>query len=169
MRRAFLLLVLLAALTATLVVPATAGAALPCRIQIYNQWYAAGQISSSYPLACYRDALRHVPADARVYSSLTDDIRAALLAAIRRSHGQKVPALIGKGFHAKKGVLVAKKILRSPPNGPNASAASPTSASSPGGTPLPILVLGGVAIALAAAGAIGAGVRYARNRRGGTP
>ena len=168
MRRVLSLVVLLAALVAAFAVPSTAGAAVPCRNRIYNEWYKSGKVATSFPLACYRDALRHVPLDAQVYSSLTDDIHAALLAAVRREHGQKVPALIGKGFHAKKGVLVANP-LKNPPNGPNGTstnASSPTSSSSSGGTPLPILVLGGVAIALAAAGAIGAGVRYARNRRG---
>ncbi len=164
MGRVLFQLVLLAALTAALAVPQAAGAAVPCRNQIYNEWYRSGKVSTSFPVACYRSALRHVPLDAQIYSNLTDDIRAALLAAIRRAHGLKVPALVGKGFHAKKGVLVANP-LKNPPSGPNARATSHTSSSS-SGTPLPILVLGGVAIALAAAGAIGAGVRYARNRRG---
>lgn len=174
MRRAILLTVPLAALAVTLLVPSTAGAAAPCRNRIYNDWYRDGRISSAYPLRCYRDALRHIPADARIYSNLSDDIRAALLAAIRREHGQKVPALVGKGFTATtrrrsrgtKRVHVAISGHGQPPSGPSMNSARVTSVSSSGGTPLPILVLGGVAIALAAAGAIGAGVRYARNRRG---
>src|SRR5690349_5749122 len=49
--------------------PATANASVPCRDRIYNDWYADGKIATTYPLGCYRDALKHVPTDARTYSS----------------------------------------------------------------------------------------------------
>src|SRR5213596_1476157 len=78
--------------------PATASAKTPCRNKVFNDWYRDGKIASTYPLSCYRDALRHIPADARVYSSLGDDIRSALQAAISRSHGRHVPAQVGRGL-----------------------------------------------------------------------
>ncbi len=43
--------------------PATAAAKVPCRDQVYNDWDHDGKIASKYPVACYRDALRHVPTD----------------------------------------------------------------------------------------------------------
>ncbi len=67
-----LLLSLLAALVVA--VPAQARAAAPCRDRIFNDWYADGKIASTYPHACYVDALRHIPADAEEYSSLREDI-----------------------------------------------------------------------------------------------
>src|SRR5262245_37392521 len=103
----------LVALAVAFCVPATAKAAVPCRDRIYNDWYKDGKIASTYPIGCYRDALKHVPADARTYSSLADDIRAALQGALARLHGKtNVPAQIGKG--GQGGVLPVTSTL---PNG----------------------------------------------------
>lgn len=160
MKRTLLLLVVLA-----VAVPATANAATPCRTKIYTDWRQDGKIASSYPLGCYRDALKHVPVDARVYSSLSGDIKEALQAAIARQHGKKVPVQVGKGFKplADHAVLAA---AHSAPHDPSLHrTAVGTVAHDAGSAPLPILVLGGIALALVAAGAVGAGVRQARNRR----
>jgi hypothetical protein len=46
--------------------PSTAGA-VPCRDRIYNDWYHDGKIATTYPIACYRDAIKKVPTDARQY------------------------------------------------------------------------------------------------------
>ncbi len=92
----WLLLVLALAVCAAL--PATADATVPCRNQIFNDWEHDGQIASTYPLSCYRDAFRHVPTTEQIYTSLQDDIRAAMQAAIARRHGKKVAAQIGHKF-----------------------------------------------------------------------
>ena len=163
----------LVALAVAFCVPATAKAAVPCRDRIYNDWYKDGKISSTYSIACYRDALKHVPADARTYSSLADDIRAAMQGAVARANGTKnIPSQIGKG--GKGGVLPVTSTL---PNGttsdhsnPGQTSTTPTdtvaapaaSTGGGGGIPLPILVLGAIAIFLVAVGAIGAGVRRYR-------
>lgn len=187
-KRTLLLLTLLALTSLAVVLPAPAGAALPCRNKVFNDWYADGKIASTYPIACYRDALKHIPVDARVYSSLNDDIRAALRAAIRRSNGQTVPTQVGHGFSALGAGNVKGTVATIPsePHDPNtgtspspttnttpkatttASAAGATTADSSSGLPLPIIILGALAIALAAAGAIGLGVRHWRGRGGGT-
>src|SRR6478736_3168816 len=91
-------LVLAAALFAGLTVPATSGAAVPCRDRIFNDWYHDGKVASSYPTGCYRDALKHIPADARIYSSLATDIRSAMLASLRRQHGKPAPKQVGHGM-----------------------------------------------------------------------
>jgi len=163
-------LLILAAVLAGLVLPGTAGAAVPCRNQVFNDWYHDGRIASTYPVGCYRDALKHIPADARISSSLSTDIRAAMLASIRRLHGQTVPKQVGHGFKAPgrhaavKGELVS--IGQMPPHDPAASSGVGGSiADTASSAPLPILVLGGIALVLAAAGAIGTGVRHARRRR----
>ncbi len=162
MKRLLLVAVLLA-----VVLPGTASAAgTPCRNKVVSDWYRDGKISSTYPIGCYRDALRHIPADADIYSSLRDDVNAALRAAIRRSEGLSAPLLVGHGPKATgagniKAALVSidasKKIQGAPSSTGVIASAS--------GAPLPILVLGGIALALAAAGAIGVGVRHARGRR----
>ena len=101
-----------------------------------------------------------------MYSSLGDDIKAALRAAIRRSHGLSVPSQVGHGFKAL-GISNVKGTATS-----IGSSSKPHDPASGGGSladtasnaPLPILVLGGLAVALAAAGAIGIGVRHFRGR-----
>jgi hypothetical protein len=167
-----LLLVFVALASATVVaLPATAGAATPCRNKVFNDWYQDGKIASTYPLGCYRDALKHIPLDADIYSSLKDDIRAALRAAIRRSHGLSAPRVVGKGFDSLtrgSGGKVVSVSKRSP-HDPAPVAVAPVADTSSGGIPVPILVLGGIAIALVAAGAIGLGVRHVRNRPPSTP
>jgi hypothetical protein len=126
------------------------------------------------------DALRHIPTDADEYSSLREDITAAMRAAILHSEGRAAPKQVGHGFAAHN-VLVSRaqpstqtaphdpapspaSTSQDPPaTGQTANAAPATSSSS---APLPVLALGGLALALVAAGAIGAGVKRARSRRG---
>lgn len=160
---------ILVAVLAGLVLPSIASAAVPCRNRVYNDWYHDGRIGSTYPVACYRDALRHMRADAAIYSSLSTDIRAAMFAAINRQHGKTVPAQVGRGFKAIRPaggkaelVAVGHSVPRDPAQAGGAGGSIADTASS---APLPILVLGGLALALAGAGAIGAGVRHARRRR----
>jgi len=173
MKRLALVLLLLAA--AFVGNARSAHAAVPCRDRIYNDWYETGKIPSNLPIACYRDAIKNVPADARVYSSLGDDIKAAMQGAIDRAHGKKnVPSEIGVGkvSLAKSGVAGASQVKlkgsKSEPVGGSGSPGTSTLASgqtsSGSGLPLPIIILGSVALALAAAGAIGAGARHFRRR-----
>ncbi len=148
--------------------PATAAhAAVPCRDRIYNDWYADGKIATTYPLACYRDALKHVPVDAREYSSLADDIRAAMLGASQRLHGHKrVPAEVGRG--TLRSTENASTRTSSAPHDPasdgnqpapqtlpTSTVAAARTGSGSGGVPVPLLVLGVLAILLAATGLVG--------------
>lgn len=162
-------LLIIVGVLAGLALPGTAGAAAPCRDKVFNDWYHDGRIASSYPLGCYRDALKHIPTDAKIYSSLSGDIKAAMRAAIRRQHGTVVPAQVGSGFKAPrpgavKGVLVSIGHVP-PPHDPAAGGVGGSIADTASGAPLPILILGGIALALAAAGGIGVGVRRVRHRR----
>jgi hypothetical protein len=158
---------LLLSLAAAAVWLPAAHAAVPCRDQIYNQWYASGKISTTYPISCYRDALSHIPADAQVYSSLGSDIKRALQAALERKvDPSRVPAQVGSG-HALPVVAQTKGAVKTKVSGnqPTTTVAlGETSASSDNGLPTIVLVLGGIAVALAATGLIGTGVRYMRNR-----
>jgi hypothetical protein len=175
MRRLLVLLVLLGLAAGA---PAGAQAKEPCRDKIFNDWYHDGKIASTYPLSCYRDALRHIPPDVGVYSSLGDDIRLALQAAVNRAHGQKVPdqvggaslASSGSGTHSSGKGKTKTKSSTAPTSPDPGQVTTPTqttatvqpTGSSSSGPPLPVLVLGGVAAALVAAGGIGLGVRRFR-------
>ena len=56
------------ALTGALVRAGAAPAATPCWKSLLNEWYS-GRIQHIYPLHCYQDALKHLPADVSTYSS----------------------------------------------------------------------------------------------------
>lgn len=162
MKRLLLLATLL-----VVVLPGPANAAgSPCRNKVVADWYRDGKIASTYPLGCYRDALKHIPADADIYSSLRDDVRAAMRAATRRSEGLSAPLEVGHGAKATgagsvKAALVSIDASKKVPRDAGSTGVVATASNAP----LPILVLGGIALALAAAGAIGMGVRHARQRR----
>jgi hypothetical protein len=179
MQRLLLLSVL--AISCLVAFPVAADAKVPCRNAIFNDWYHDGQIASTYPLACYRDALAHVRNGDTIYTSLKDDIRSALQAAIQRGEGKTVAEQIGHGLKtpSTKPVLVnqdggktsAKTIEAvSPRPGDNTQAAPSAtladSSTSSGGVPLPILVLGAIALALVAAGGLGLVVRRRRGTAG---
>ena len=163
MRRALLLLLALAAFA-----PATAGASVPCRDRVYNDWYSDGKIATSYSISCYRDAIAHVKGDALVYSSLSDDIRAAMQGALALQKGDtKVPSQIGKSGpatkpHSDRRSTSSSKAPHDPSPNEQVNSTVPTStvaagATSSGGSgvPVPLLVLGGLALLLTAAGGIG--------------
>jgi hypothetical protein len=175
-RLLFVVALLIGSLLAGLAISEGASAAVPCRDKIFNDWYHDGRIASSYPTGCYRDALKHIPADARIYSSLATDIRSAMLASLHRQQGKPAPKQVGHGLRAMQAGGSNVALGNSTPHDPAAggtassdgtaaSAASATGVDSGSSTPLPILVLGGIALALAAAGAVGTGVRHVRRRR----
>jgi hypothetical protein len=57
----------------------TAGAAQSCGTRVLDDW-RDGRIDGTYPVACYRQALAHLPEDVRVYSTAQSDITRALQA-----------------------------------------------------------------------------------------
>jgi hypothetical protein len=69
---AALVLLVPAALT-----PSTASAEDQCWQELVEDW-SDGAISNLYPIRCYRQALRNMPEDVRLYSSASDDINRAL-------------------------------------------------------------------------------------------
>ena len=163
-------MLLLSLTLGALLVPAGAHAAVPCRDKVYNDWYATGKISTSYPKSCYEDALKHVPADAQVYSNLTGDIKRAMQAAIARHDdpGSGGPSAVGSGPTAPGGPQGVKGDSATSTTLPHPVAAAPLASSSGGGVPTPILVLGAIAIALALAGLIGTGIQWNRKRQSAT-
>jgi hypothetical protein len=170
MKRTLLLVAVLASLAAAVDVSAAA-AKTPCRDRIYNDWYADGKIASTYPKKCYLDALNHIRSDADTYSNLRDDIEAALRASLLRAKGQHVASQVGEGLPKPRNVLVGTKGSNAPrstdangrPVRERTEALAPVSATttstSSSGLPLPVILLGVLAVVLAAAGLIGLGVK----------
>ena len=161
MKRITLLGILMAAFLA----PAGAHAATPCRDKIYNEWYSTGKISTSYPLSCYRDALKHIPPDAQVYSNLGGDIKAAMQAAVAHHDNGGGPSAVGSGPAPASGPQGVKGSSTTTTNTNGPAAIAPLSSSHGGGVPTPIIVLGVIAILLALAGLAGTGVQQLRKRQ----
>lgn len=149
---------------------------IACRNKIVNEWVGTGKIATTFAPACYQAALKYVNGrpDLQEYSSMADDIRQALQASKERKLGKSVPSFVVNKKFEKGSTKVAftttdeggtKVRIPTPPGdrGPQGPSAAPsTAASSSSGLPTPVIVLGAIAIALIAAGAIGAGLRARR-------
>ncbi|HET7128514.1 MAG TPA: hypothetical protein VFJ93_05505 [Gaiellaceae bacterium] len=151
-------------LTVAVARPAPAAAATPCWKALLNDWYD-GRIDNTYALHCYQDALKHLPADVQTYSSAHDDILRALqnARADLRKSGTKVtpdtPVPPSKPAGGTKtdtgGGTTTTPPGRKPPDGGLPSVADKVNHSGPSSVPLPLIVLGALALLLVAAGGIG--------------
>jgi hypothetical protein len=154
--------------------PASAATPAPCWQLLMNQWYQ-GEIKTIFPLDCYHQAIKHLPTDIQVYSSARDDITKALQAAVAYDARVKAAALAAQQTTTSSTTTTKAKPIVPPvikthgPGTPVASAPGILNSASPGGAssfPLPLLILGGLAILLVAAGGIGLLIR---RRQGGGP
>jgi hypothetical protein len=162
-----LILIAAAAAAATTFGVSTAHASA-CSDALIRDWYVDGRIDNTYPVHCYREALKDIPEDQIVYGTLRDDLNRALENVIREHHGDvngatPVPPAGGGGGDSSGGSdsgthdegffhWLAKKI-------------GPDTANS---VPVPLLVLGGLALALIAAAAISYGARRYQERKAQT-
>jgi hypothetical protein len=143
-----LLLTIVAGIVATF--GAGTAQASKCSDALIRDWYGDGRIDKTYPVRCYREALSEIPEDQVVYGTLRDDLSRALAAVIRNHDGPVPPDTPVPGVDKNSsGVAgeshdegffnwVAKKL-------------GPSTADS---VPVPLLILGGLALALIAAAAI---------------
>jgi hypothetical protein len=151
---------------AVVVRPVPAAAATPCWKALLNDWYD-GRIDNTYPIHCYSDALTHLPADVQTYSSAHDDILRALqnAKADLRKNGTKITpdTLVPPASKPTKTTKTTDSTTtttptppgRKPPGGGLPSAVDKVNHSSPSSVPLPLIVLGALALLLVAAGGIG--------------
>jgi hypothetical protein len=151
---------------AAVVRPVPAAAATPCWKALLNDWYD-GRIDNTYPIHCYSDALTHLPADVQTYSSAHDDILRALqnAKADLRKNGTKITpdTLVPPASKPTKTTKTTDSTTtttptppgRKPPGGGLPSAVDKVNHSSPSSVPLPLIVLGALALLLVAAGGIG--------------
>jgi hypothetical protein len=121
-----------------------------------NDWLAHGAVTNFYPIPCYTQAIQHLSAypDIKQYSSAIDDIHRALLAAIHEERGNGPGGSLGGGGGPFAGggggggnnttgggtAATHKSILSR-----LAADIGPGNAQS---VPLPLLVLGGLAVLL---------------------
>lgn len=142
------LVVLLLAMTAALSLPGTAAAkSTKCGKAIVADWFDNGRIDRIYPLHCYEEAIDAIPADIRDYANAADVIHRALQAALGgnlyRCKGCPDPSPDGSRS-AEGGDGTGTQAV-----GPNVDSSGPSS------VPIPLLVLGGISLALLAAGGLG--------------
>ncbi len=154
---------------AALSVSPAAHAKGPCWKQLINDWYD-GRIEKIYPKHCYREAIRHLPKDAEIYSNARSDIERALQAAAlgklpppnRKSKGPKGPNSKNPGSGNANGGEQPESGL----SGRLLEKLGPSKADS---LPVPLLVLGGLALLLMAAGGAGVIARRVQEKRAGPP
>jgi len=146
-----LILVLAVAALAGLARVDTAEARLEskCSAALIHDWYVDGRIDRTYPVHCYREALRDIPEDQIVYGTLRDDLTRALQSVIRNHNGPvdpdtPVPGAGGGDSGSDKGDKGGffTRLAR---------ALGPDTADS---IPVPLLVLGGLAFLLMAAAVV---------------
>jgi hypothetical protein len=164
-------LLALAALAATaFAAPAAAKADKRCGEQIVDDWYDNGRIDFVYPLRCYREAIKILPPDVKVYSTAKDEIERALADATNRPRVteptpiEDVPCKQGEictygsagggggsgsGGPSDPGAPAPTGLDDPPAAAPDQDTAGPSS------VPVPLIVLGGLALLLLAAGSAG--------------
>jgi hypothetical protein len=140
--------------------PGAATAAAPCWEQLVSDYWTDGRVDRVYPIGCYREAMEKLPPDVQEYSDAQDALRRALVQAIRVNRGEG-------GFEEEEG---------------GSSAAAPVDDDDrPGGffnwlldtvgpknadsVPVPLLILGGIALLLLGAAATSYVARWYQARR----
>jgi hypothetical protein len=130
-----------------------ASAATPCWRTLVNDWYD-GRIDNTYPVHCYTEALHHIPPTDEAYFSVRDDIKRALAAAIRQHNGRPLkpndpvtPATV-YGNRKGGGPTAQPPVGREAPRGWFRRAIDAIGPGNADSLPLPLVVLGSVALLL---------------------
>ncbi len=149
-----------------------------CAEAIRNDWYGDGQIDKQYELHCYKEAIHGLPVDVKDYQHASEDILRALA---YRKKGKPDPGSVGNDAPEPNQPSSAPSPSPSQPEGPQDETDEPattdgtqTEAAGPGdeldtsgpsSIPIPLLVLGGLALLLLAAGGAGYANRRLQTRR----
>jgi hypothetical protein len=180
-------LVALVAVACLASAPGASAKAKTCGEQVVDDWYGNGRVDQIFPTHCYLDAIRSLPVDVKDYSNAEEDIRRAL--AYARQHESDPgptggPAPTSTGPVAEPPTTTATTPTSTetePASEPgdttdiaddpgSATVAAPgVDTSGPSSVPIPLLVLGGLALLLLAAGAAGYLSRRSQARRNGGP
>ena len=176
---AALLALVAAALLAT--APAASAKAKTCGEKVVDDWYGDGRVDEVFPTHCYLDAIRSLPVDVKDYSNAEEDIRRALAYAQQHKadpgpRGGPAPTDTGSGPIVEPPTDHGGRPATTPPSRPTPrdpesdTLATPgVDTSGPSSVPIPLLILGGLALLLLAAGAAGYLSRRAQARRNGGP
>ncbi len=157
---------------------AAASSNASCADAVVADWYGDGRVDQIYPIHCYTDAIRSLPVDVLDYSNAKEDILRALSFAKR---GQSDPGDAGTsgGGGSKGGGATPTTPFTPGGTSPDETTDTETDSetlagggvdtSGPSSVPVPLLVLGGLALLLLAAGGAGYLSRRAQSRSGDGP
>ena len=145
---------------AAMSVAAPADAATKCGKKVLADWFDNGRIDRLYPLNCYEEAIDAIPPDIGPYSDAEDVITRALQAALNGNLAPGGPDPTPgdgspSGGNGGGGGNGGNPRDPSDPGGSPPQAAPGVDTSGPSSVPIPLLVLGGMSIALLAAGGLG--------------
>jgi hypothetical protein len=139
-----------------------AAAPPPCWKVLLNDWYD-GHIDHTYAIPCYHQAIAHLPRDVQNYSSARDDILRALQTVIHP------PPKGGGTTTTGTGGTTTTTTTTTPKKHKKGGLSAAIRDITPGGAdsfPLPLLILGMLAILLVLAGLGGMAWRRYQGRRG---
>ena len=159
------LIALLASALVALSLTGTAAAATPCGKKVLADWFDNGRIDRLYPLHCYEDAIDLIPDDIRDYADAEDVISRALQSALRGKlakggcdpspDGSANDCVNGSGGNGGNGGNGNGGNGGGVDPGTDQQVAPPVDTSGPSSVPVPLIVLGGMSLALLAAGGLG--------------
>lgn len=167
----------LVALAALATAPAGSAKAKTCADAVVADWYGDGRVDQIFPTHCYQEAIRSLPVDVLDYSNAKEDILRALAYA-RQDKPDPGPAGGGSRPTGTTSTTDTNGGAPGTPGGPGGSgpdgggatvAANDVDTSGPSSLPIPLLILGGLALLLLAAGGAGYLNRRAQARREGGP
>ena len=156
------------ALAALAAAPAGKAKAKTCADAVVADWYGDGRVDQIFPIHCYQEAIRSLPVDVLDYSNAKEDILRALAYA-RQDKPDPGPS----GGSRPTGTEDPGQTTGTPGSGTDGGGAGQTVAangvdtSGPSALPIPLLILGGLALLLLAAGGAGYQSRRAQARRDG--
>ena len=185
-RRLCLLAVLVLAALGSLLVSAGPALAASCGKQVVDDWYDNGRVDKIYPLSCYREAIRILPTDVLDYSNAKQEIGRALAYAKqgKQDPGSK-PTTGTTATTETSTTSTGTSPTQTTPDRTQTSETTPETSttetdttslteaggnvdtSGPSSVPVPLIVLGGLAVLLLAAGSAGYLARRSSGRKGG--
>ena len=178
------MVVLAAALSAGFAAGEARAKAKPCADQVVADWYDDGRVAKIYPLACYRQAIRNLPNDILIYSNAEEEIGRALAFASKgkpdpggkdptpptTTSDDTTPGDTTPGDTTPDNTTPVDTTPGGGETGPTDTSAAPSAdTSGPSSVPVPLLVLGGLAAVLLAAGSAGYLRRRMQGPGDGTP
>ncbi|MEI7761344.1 MAG: hypothetical protein WCJ67_11355, partial [Thermoleophilia bacterium] len=145
-----------------------------CAQQVIDDWFDDGRINKIFPLRCYTQAIKTLPPDLLIYGNAEEEIGRALAFAKqgKPDPGGKDPTPATTATDTTEtDATTATDTTKTDTTKTDTiktalseTDATGTDTSGPSSVPIPLLVLGGLAVLLLAAGAAG----YLRRRANGT-